>query len=98
MIKIKPIWVDRVYPYYKKDGEKMRKDQCLFCNSRKCNTRIVSTTDNVITYDEVACNKHILLLEKNADQAVPKVIKLYQSRTSKLKRGAEIKGMLEKLK
>ena len=42
-----------------------RKDECLFCNSRTCHTRIVRL--EYPRYDEVACDKHIVELEKHCD-------------------------------
>ena len=68
----------------------MRKDQCLFCKSRKCNTRIVSSEDNGKTYDEVACTRHSADLHKHSDVSAPKVMKLFISSTGALKRGEDI--------
>lgn len=75
----------------------MRKDQCLFCYSRKCSNRIVSTEDNGKTYDEVACRKHFIDLEKDSDEKAPKVMKLHISSTANLKRGENITPMLKEM-
>lgn len=80
-----------------KEEKVMRKDQCLFCYSRKCNTRIVSTADNGATYDEVACVKHSEKLHKHSDEKAPKVMKLFQSSTGNLKRGEDISDSLKDL-
>ena len=64
----------------------MRKDECLICGSRRCHTRIY--TDD-LTYDEVACSKHISMLEKNADIRKPGVMKTHLTSTGLLKRGGE---------
>lgn len=74
-----------------------RKDECLFCTSRKCYTRVVSTADNGKTYDEVACSKHICDVEKNSDEVAPKVMKLFISSTGKLERGEDISDQLKEL-
>lgn len=75
----------------------MRKDQCFYCTSRKCNTRIVSTIDNGKTYDEVACIKHSADLHKHSDDVAPKVMKLFISSTGSLKRGEDISSNLKEL-
>ena len=74
----------------------MRKEQCLFCTSRKCYTRIVST-DNGKTYDEVACSKHTSDVEKHSDKAAPKIMKLFMSSTGPLKRGEDISNSLKEI-
>jgi len=74
----------------------MRKNQCLFCTSRKCGTRIVSTEDNGKTYDEVACDRHSADLHKHSDIVAPKVMKLFMSSTGVLKRGEDISSNLKK--
>ena len=43
-----------------------RKDECLFCKSRKCSVRIVRTEKPF--YDEIACDKHASEMEKHADK------------------------------
>lgn len=75
-----------------------RKNECLFCTSRKCSTRIVSTEDNGKIYDEVACSKHSADLHKHSDAAAPKIMKLFMSSTGALKRGEDINSELEELK
>ena len=75
----------------------MRKDQCAFCNSRRCYTRITSTEDNGATYDEVARSKHSEKLYKHSDEKAPGVMKLYDSSTGSLKRGDDISKSLEEL-
>lgn len=46
---------------------RVRRDQCRFCSSRSCHYRIW-TTD--LRFDEVACRKHISLLEALADSSI----------------------------
>ena len=75
----------------------MRKNQCLFCTSIKCHSRIVSTKDNGKTYDEVACGRHASDLDKHSDEVAPKVNKIFQSSTGTLKRGEDITDMLNEL-
>lgn len=75
----------------------MRKDQCLFCTSRKCYSRIVSTKDNGATYDEVACYKHAHDLDKHSDEKAPGVMKLFISSTGTLKRGVDISDRLKEM-
>ncbi|HEY5586671.1 MAG TPA: hypothetical protein VIK78_19555 [Ruminiclostridium sp.] len=72
-----------------------RKDECLFCKSRKCYTRVVSTTDNGKIYDELACSKHICDVEKDSDKKAPKVMKLFMSGTGRMKRGEDITNHLK---
>lgn len=43
-----------------------RKDECLFCSNRKCYTRIAREEEP--RYDEIACNSHILELERHSDE------------------------------
>lgn len=71
------------------------KDECLFCTSRSCFERIVSSDDNGKTYDEIACRNHIKELHKHSDETAPKVMKYFISSTSKLKRGKEFKPCQE---
>jgi hypothetical protein len=47
---------------------KKRKDECLFCGSRKCHTRIYRR--DIPIYDEVACPKHANELEKHSDKTL----------------------------
>jgi hypothetical protein len=48
-----------------------RRDQCLFCTSRRCHTRIVADS-RTLGFDEVACNRHVRELEQHADATLPK--------------------------
>lgn len=41
----------------------MRKDKCLFCNSKNCIIRIASEDGK---YDEIACEKHKEQLKQHA--------------------------------
>ncbi len=69
----------------------MRKDQCKFCNSRSCYTRIVRFEEPF--YDEVACSKHISDLEKHSDKTLGiknGIIRTHISSCGKLKRGEEV--------
>lgn len=62
-------------------------NQCLFCNSRQCHTRIY--TDNM-GYDEVACSKHIKELEHHADETLGShngVLRWHHSSSGFLTRG-----------
>jgi hypothetical protein len=70
----------------------MRKDQCKFCTSRSCYVRIY--TDD-LSYDEVACNKHIIDLEKHSDRVLGRgngVMRTHVTGTSKKKRGKMSNG------
>ena len=67
-----------------------RKDECLFCGSRKCHTRIVRLEEP--SYDEVACHKHIEELEKHSDAVLGCKNGIYRNHisscgTRKLRRG-----------
>jgi len=64
-----------------------RKDECLFCTSRKCYERVVATEDNGKLYDEIACIKHVDELYKHSDETVPKVMRIFSSSTGRVKRG-----------
>ena len=64
-----------------------RKDECLFCRNRFCYSRIVSSEDDGKIYDEVACHKHTVELEKHSDEKAPKVMKYFVSSTYKQSRG-----------
>jgi len=66
---------------------KKRKDECLFCSSRSCYTRIVTSEDKGKLYDEIACPNHVFELEKHSDETVPKVMRIFASSTARLKRG-----------
>ena len=68
-------------------GEKMnkRKDECLFCTSRTCYTKIIAKN-----YQEIACSKHISDLEKHSDEKLGRkngVKRIHQTSIEKLKRG-----------
>lgn len=68
--------------------KKKRIDECLFCSSRSCNTRIVRSTSPV--YDEIACDKHVTDLEKHSDETLGKhngVMRSHLSSSGRLKRG-----------
>lgn len=45
----------------------MGKDQCRFCGSRKCYTRIATNNRG---YDELACYQHIKELERHSDETL----------------------------
>ena len=71
---------------------KKRKDECLFCSSRTCNTRIVR--QNEPKYDEIACYKHIEELEKHSDEVLGYkngVMRHHITSTGQLKRGEYFK-------
>ena len=61
-----------------------RKNECLFCTSRKCYDRIVTKGG---TYDEVACRKHSNGLYDHAGLTAPGVLKRFISSTGPLSRG-----------
>lgn len=64
---------------------KKRKDECLFCSSRSCYTKIISEK-----YQEISCSKHISDLEKHSDEKIGRnngVKRIHQSSTAKVKRG-----------
>lgn len=75
----------------------MRTDQCKFCRSRKCNSRIVSSEDNGKTYDEVACSKHSSQLDKHSDEVAPKIMKLFISGTGTYEHGDDISTYLKEM-
>jgi hypothetical protein len=77
--------------------EKMRKDQCLFCGSRRCHSRIVSSKDNGKTYDEVACSKHARQLDIHSDETAPKVMKLFISGTGTYSRGEDTSSFIREM-
>jgi hypothetical protein len=65
-----------------------RKDECLFCKSRNCHTRIVRLEKP--QYDEVACNVHIFELEEHSDIVLGSkngLMRWHMSGTSRHKRG-----------
>ncbi len=59
-------------------------NECLFCKNRFCYTRVVSID---MSYDEVACKKHVLELYSHSDQKAPGVVKHFIQSTGVLKRG-----------
>jgi hypothetical protein len=66
---------------------KKRKDECLFCASRSCYTRIVRLVEP--KYDEVACSQHISELEKHSDEVLGRrngVMRNHISSTGRMKR------------
>lgn len=67
----------------------MRKEQCLFCKSRKCYERVVSSEDGGKTYDEVACRKHAEKLREDSDVRAPGVMKYFISSTGTMRRGED---------
>lgn len=64
-----------------------RKDECLFCRSRKCPERIVTLKDKGQLYDEIACIKHVKELYKHSDETVPKTMRIFSSSTGNQQRG-----------
>ena len=66
---------------------KKRKDECLFCTSRRCYERVASSEDKGKTYDEIACIKHIENLYDDSDEKAPGIMKIFQSSTARQKRG-----------
>lgn len=69
-----------------------RIDECLFCKSRSCRERVVSSKDGGKCYDEIACYKHGQDLYKHSDEVAPHIMKYFISSTGKCKRG-ELFGM-----
>lgn len=63
-----------------------RKDECLFCRSRRCNNRVISSVDNGETYDEIACSRHRRDLDNHADRTYTGM-KIYMETTGAYKRG-----------
>lgn len=63
-----------------------RIDECLFCTSRSCYERIVSSEDVGQAYDEIACLRHIEKLRKHSDETAPNVMKIFNSSTGKQNR------------
>ena len=76
---------------------KKRKDECLFCTSRSCSTKIIAEN-----YQEIACSKHISDLEKHSDKVLGTgngIKRIHLSSTGKLCRGEnwfEVEANLEK--
>jgi ribosomal protein S18 len=67
-----------------------RKDECLFCTSRSCYERVVSSEDGGQIYDEIACPRHQNELYKHSDEKAPKIMKHFISSTGKLRRGEPV--------
>lgn len=67
----------------------MRKDQCLFCFSRKCNHRVISSDDKGKSYDEISCRRHRGDLYRHADENY-KGMKTYMETTGSYCRGDKI--------
>lgn len=68
-------------------NERKTGNQCLFCRSRQCHTRI--HTDN-LGYDEVACIRHVKELEQHADETLGSnngVLRWHISSSGLLERG-----------
>lgn len=66
----------------------MRKDKCLFCGSRACKVRIVSSDKS---YDEISCMRHKEKLREHAYKSIPKDMELtYKETTGSQQRGEEI--------
>jgi len=67
-----------------------RKDECLFCNSRKCYTQIYREADEMgPAYNEIACSKHVEELGKHSDEVLGShngVMRVYVSSSSRLTR------------
>jgi hypothetical protein len=75
-----------------------RKDECLFCSSRNCHTRIYRR--EVPIYDELACGKHIEELQNHADKVLGRrngVYRNHVSGTGNYKRGEVYQWELEKV-
>jgi hypothetical protein len=60
--------------------------KCLFCNSHKCNHRVVSCDDMGKRYDEISCSKHSAELYKHSDENSPGIKKIFIESTGKLYR------------
>ena len=65
---------------------KKRKDECQFCSSRSCYTRIFR--EESPKYDEVLCNKHLKEGHNKCNEVlgVGKNLRTHQSSTGKLSR------------
>ena len=67
---------------------KKRVDECVICSKRSCYTRIVRL--KAPKYDEIACSKHILELEKHSNEVLGTkngVMRCHISGTTKQCRG-----------
>jgi len=68
----------------------VRRNQCKFCTSRKCHTRIVIKD---FRYDEVACTIHTHKLEIDADNTLGRSVGIsitHISSTANLRRGEQV--------
>jgi len=59
-------------------------NECLFCRNRFCYERVVT---NDMSYDEIACNKHVKDLHKHSDTTLPGILKNFISSNCVMKRG-----------
>lgn len=64
---------------------KKRRDECIVCNSRKCNHRVFSVG---LSYDEIACQRHTTELYEHA--ANVSGMKCYFETTGAVKRGEKV--------
>ncbi len=63
-----------------------RKDECLFCSSRKCYTRIVTDDKR---YDEISCGNHVIDMEKHSNNVLGRnngVMRWHVSSTGRVRR------------
>jgi hypothetical protein len=77
---------------------KKRKDECLFCTSRNCYTRIYRR--EVPIYDELACRRHVEELQKHSDEVLGTNNGIYRnhiSGTGTFKRGEVYQWEIEKV-
>lgn len=65
-------------------------NECLFCGSRFCYERVVSSQDNGKIYDEVACRSHVKDLHRHSDETAKGVMKFFISGNSIKKRKSPI--------
>lgn len=65
----------------------MRKDKCLFCNSKNCLIRIVANNGK---YDEIACGNHKELLKQHASNQSKDKEFVVKETTGPQKRGDSI--------
>jgi len=75
---------------------KKRKDKCLYCSSRACYTRIVRL--ETPEYDEVACPRHVLDLERHSDTKLGTkngIMRCHISGCSKQTRGEMLSGITD---
>lgn len=69
---------------------KKRKDECQFCSSRSCYTRIVRFEDPI--YDEVFCHKHMDEAHQKCNEVlgIGKNMRHHISSTGKMSRGEKV--------